>query len=731
MNEDFDYSSLLIDKGYIQSIIYSTRNGHIGEATGNIRATKNSQFGIPCYQFFFNPLIPFCKKAILDCLESDMTMLPATLTLSSEIIHDVEIMNAIKDKAKKSNVVPFVRVADEGYTLTKEDCDILSFSSNIFVDYCTSEVQSNNKVILQDGVFKLERAIVQPVLERRNNFDDIEPRVIYHINHKLSNEEFDMLIFKLNEDPMSSIELDFFDPSYYNEFLSELEKRNLRPNINIRLIGYLLEDHVEIYEQLKKYSFEIDVVYSTCHDMIDLYQEEPYVSNRNYYSQIEGGGFTSLENYTNILSLLKNFEKTVKDNNFSPLETAVYAKMQIDKDYIYDPDCNLDNTDHWDNINLSQIINHEVDGKKRAVCLGFATLYSALLRKVNIPMFRYSTRAHSRNIGRIIDEKYDVDTIGVTDITWDLESTNDNAQYTLFMNAPRDYSKLVNNGEYEPLTIATALSISHDSYRDVCPYTQLDSQRYYHPFSAHPMGYTARMLELMNPHYSDSNVIDVYDEIYNLCEEGHLEGVPKEKVIDAVKNVLQKLGENEASINDYCHLVEDSIEKRESVFDNQPMIANQRGDDEYPVELITQDNVAQLRQNLDDNDAHISYFKEYPDENNSVDEVVVNEENNDYISNLISYVTEHNITIYDYYLDVADKYLNHKEDELQEFEHSNPFIKGQEIELLTTSDDQMISLYFATSLSRVIELNVQNVDNYRDLFVDNVEVYNDSIAHSR
>ena len=114
-----------------------------------------------------------------------------------------------------------------------------------------------------------------------------------------------------------------------------------------------------------------------------------------------------------------------------------------------------------------------------------------------------------------------------------------------------------------------------------------------------------------------------------------------------------------------------------------------------------------------------------------MDEVAVNEENNDYISNLISYVTEHNITIYDYYIDVADKYINHKEDELQEFEHSNPFIKGQEIELLTTSDDQMISLYFATSISRVIELNVQNIDNYRDLFVDNVEVYNDSIAHSR
>ena len=76
----------------------------------------------------------------------------------------------------------------------------------------------------------------------------------------------------------------------------------------------------------------------------------------------------------------KVVEAVVEAGNLSPLEAAVFAKIKIDNEYIYDPDA--DNADEWDNINLSQMINHSVNGQKRAVCMGFSTLYSALLSLV-------------------------------------------------------------------------------------------------------------------------------------------------------------------------------------------------------------------------------------------------------------------------------------------------------------------------------------------------------------
>lgn len=728
MNEDFDNSIFMSGSGLITSILYSNSNLHIIKTGGNLRRDQHAQLGIPYYQLCENPNIKEdTRKIILDCLNSDKTSFPGTITISSEILKDDEILEAIKNKETHINI----RIADEGYTLSQEDFDRLSFASSIIVDYCDSKLKNNEKIILQGGLFKYVPSYNQPVLERRSSFEELNFKNVFHINHKLSSDEFDIVVQALNQDDYASIELDYFDPNYYKEFLSELDKRKLKSNINIRLIGYLLEDQIDDYEQLMNYPFEIDIVYSTCHDMVDFYQQEPYVENRLYYSQIEGGGFTSLQNYLNVLEMIHSFEQDVNNYQFTPLEAAIYAKMQIDSDYIYDPDA--DDVDEWDNINLSQMINHEVDGKKRAVCLGFSTLYSALLRRNNIPMFRYSTRGHSRNIGRIIDEKYGVDTVGVTDITWDLESSTGQASYSLFMNAPRDWTKLINKkGNYEPLTIATTFSIPMEYYEDICNRSIDTYEWFYHPQSfGKPMGYTARMLELMNPNYIESNVTDAYNDIYTLCENGCLEGVPRNTILEAVGNVLRKIGENEASINDYCNLVEESLEYRDDLFNNSPNVSDWDGTTDYPIDLLTTDNISEYRESLNNNPSHTRFIKQYPYENNSAYEVVTNEENTNYIANLLNYVTEHNITIYDYYLDVADKYINHKEDELQEFEHSNPFIKGQEIELLTTSDDQMISLYFATSLSRVIELNVQNIDNYRDLFVDNVEVYNDSIAHSR
>lgn len=585
---------------WISAITTSEENLPI-RVSGNVRINPHSEMGEACYHLYSNPLMSDFRSLLLETLSNENAHLTPTVVISKDILDDSEILNALREKAGEYTSI---RIADEGYTLTREDYDKLSFASMIFVDSCEEELQHEDSIVVQNNVFKFEMQIAQPVLERRNSFDETVGRIAFHINHKLSEEEFEILAESLNICDNASIELDYFDPSYYEEFLEGLQRHNVRSDINIQLIGYLLEDQLDVYEKLSRFPYEIDVVYSTCHDMVDLYTREPYTQNRLYYSQIEGGGKTSLQNYLNVLKELTDFETEVKRGNLSPLEIAVYAKMKIDEEYIYDPDADF--VDEWDNINLSQMINHEVDGKKRAVCMGFTTLYSALLRRSNVPMFRYSTTGHSRSIGRIADEKYGVDSVCVSELTWDLYSTNNNLPcYNRFMVAPRDFLKILHS---ECATIADVLSLPMDEYIRTAGDAVDLVESFYNPFYE-PGGYTTRMLELMGLVQRDGLGIDLYDNVYRLCEEGFLEGIPQDTILQAIDNVLAFRGKTQEEIDLYHQTVEDRLQDRAEIFCYSPALLNTYNSDFISVEALTMENVETHRANLDDN--RLVYYRTY------------------------------------------------------------------------------------------------------------------------
>ncbi len=744
--------------GIISSVISDTRIMHPIEVSGNLRLDQHEQLGIPFYHLQNNPRVPYFRDIILEYLKQDSIKFSATVAITKDILDDDELFGAIREKIERDNNVFVIRIVDEDYTLTQEDFNKLSFAKCIAVDNCVEELNNEPKLVIQHGIFKYgQQATAQPVLERRDNFDDLESRITYHINHRLTEDEFVILARHLNSSSISAIELDYFDPSYYEDFLRGLQRHNVRNNINIQIIGYLLEDQLETYERLQGYPYEIDVVYSTCHDKVDMYQNEPYTENRLYYSQIEGGGKTSLQNYLNVLRVVHDFESVVAKGNLSPLETAILAKMQIDLEYIYDPDADF--VDEWDNINLSQIINHEVDGKKRAVCMGFSTLYSALLRRSGIPMFRYSTTGHSRSIGRIKDEKYGVDTICTCDITFDLQSShNERPTYTYFMVAPREYLGYTYNDEFEHMTIADTLALPIDEYQRVVHDTNLFYEEFYHPVGYEPMGYTARMLELMDVVPQEGIGIDVYDVIYTLCENGQLESIPQETILQAIDNVLQFLRVDQSTLEFYHSEAEESFDDRFSVYGDLPTI---RGDfnQEYEVEPLTQDNVSEYRSQLPEE--RPKYYMSLPDDYGQTQEepIITNnpsesptnseiqdmlDDNEDYIpgatipkprnreyneteeeyveylrqyytenfpnyrylETLLKHVEDSNITIYDYYVEVADHYRNNEEGLIPDFEKNNPFIRVEDLKLLVDSKDERISLYFAMTLSKTVEKNL-------------------------
>lgn len=818
--------------------------------SGNIRNNPSRELGQACYQLYNNPLLD-TKFLILEYLNADNTILSPTVVISKDILEDDEILDALRIKA--SNIT--VRIADEGYVLTQEDYDKLSFADMIVVDSCEEELVNDSKIVLQNNIFKLESQAAQPVIERRNTFSEMVARITFHINHKLTEEEFAALAQNLNNIDNSAIELDYFDPSYYQEFLEGLERHHVRDNINIQLIGYLLKDQLDTYENLTKYPYEIDVVYSTCHDVVERYTREPYTQNRLYYSQIEGGGKTSLQNYLNVLNELVEFETMVKRDNLSPLEIAIAAKMKIDEEYIYDPD--VDNVDDWwDNINLSQMINHEVDGKKRAVCMGFSTLYSALLRRNNVPMFRYSTTEHSRNIGRICDEKYGVDTVCVSDVTWDLQSGNENQpSFDHFMIAPREFLKLKYK---EYMTIANVLSLPIDEYLNKYQEASDPVEEFYHPLFYRPDGYTVRMLELMELIQHDGQRVDLYDNIYRLCSEKKLESIPTDTIINALDNVLSIRGISKDEIESYKQIVTSDLATRNTIYAHEPALLLTDSSDTIPVELLTQENVREYQELLEqlDERTRIILYSNHPDEgepelepapeehieqtplndmlndnnNQSAEEVTVSEptvegehieqtpfndmltdsinnqsnvterihlyrdtinnefyilktnlsrfsktatseevkinnryccrisredaldiirnQDNDispyevvieetdkiekidsntiakenYIINLLQYIEENNISIFHYYLELANNYRQNPNYQPLEFEQNNPFIITNDLTLLRQSKEKYISLYFARSLAKVIELNKPKfiLANQEELF-SNIE----------
>ena len=101
-----------------------------------------------------------------------------------------------------------------------------------------------------------------------------------------------------------------------------------------------------------------------------------------------------------------------------------------------------------------------------------------------------------------------------------------------------------------------------------------------------------------------------------------------------------------------------------------------------------------------------------------------------YLETLLQYVNNNNTTIYDYYVEVANHYRRHEESSIPEFERDNPFVNDEELILLIDSDDVRMPLYFAGTLSKVVEKNLPQyiVDQSKHVFVDPVEKYSEEVG---
>ncbi len=103
----------------------------------------------------------------------------------------------------------------------------------------------------------------------------------------------------------------------------------------------------------------------------------------------------------------------------------------------------------------------------------------------------------------------------------------------------------------------------------------------------------------------------------------------------------------------------------------------------------------------------------------------------EYIINLQEYLKDNNMTIKEYYYQLGTEYRNNHSYVPPEFERNNPFLKVEDLNLLLESKDDRITEFFANSMSRVIELNLESMEekiinnNSQDENLSKVLVYND------
>ena len=111
------------------------------------------------------------------------------------------------------------------------------------------------------------------------------------------------------------------------------------------------------------------------------------------------------------------------------------------------------------------------------------------------------------------------------------------------------------------------------------------------------------------------------------------------------------------------------------------------------IDLITSDDVDK---NFDKNvDNMEKYYKEMV-------------EINHYMELLLGYVLENNMTFYDYYLIVANKYRSNKKKEIPSCEEFNPFVKEKDIKQLIESKNDNEAEIFASELAKVVESSLIN-----------------------
>ena len=516
----------------IISLIYGDDRQGISSACSEIRHDRNRASAYGRLGYYLNGRYlddPEINEQFFGFLRG--CPISRSISIDARFLDNDEIMEILRNAPDLREV----RIIGEGYVLTNEVLN--RFSDNVLVicDEVSDDIgeQDRNRVYAQHGLFVKETNYVE---------DDLVSA--YFITRELSDGELDYLVNLVNNDnsaDYSQISFRVYNPALYRDLVTRLHERGLREDVRINFLANPLYDRSEAYDGLSEIaSNPINITYDTCSDMVDFYTGEPYTVSNAHRSELEGGGKSSLDSYTGMLRILEEQEAHIREQEYSPLEAAIYAYRFLQRNYAYDP--NIRATDA-ENV----LTNRQLDivaGNSTMVCEGYATLYSALMRRCGIPMFRYSTDIHVRNIGRIVDDKYGVDMIGVADPTFDGShlladnSFDESRRFEYFMFSPREAIY------FDPyVTLATSLVLDYEAIcgSNYLPLMSGDLYEDAFTFNYLADGYAMTMLDRMGIQLPEDLSLDTYRELVaNLNRTTLFDSINPDAFVEAYQHVLRR-----------------------------------------------------------------------------------------------------------------------------------------------------------------------------------------------
>jgi len=410
----------------------------------------------------------------------------------------------------------------------------------IYVEKVTDDLKEKHN-LYHNGIIDLKGNLFNSNPSYRN----LKERDYIVINNPIDETNINdlELVFKINPN-LKEIDFSFDIP---NEYINSINKiLSLTNNISkIKFKNNISKNNLEIFKKIKEKYKNKNIIF-----------EISYTKELNAGHSKDNDSVCILDEYINMEETLNIYVDSIKKHNYSPFEQVLCA-YDISKSYEYIME------DIDEDPQISRQLHTSILGEK-IVCVGYASIFNAILSKLNISCANYGTfvyenkfEGHERSAIYLKDEKYNIDGIFICDPTWDRRRYNDIDpldRYTYFMINPNDISnfKLVEdiNGISIIYILKNNLKYDHDTLKD---FIQIYDK-------------------LFNTCYSDDSNIDEYIENYIAKTNNRITYSQLLKAIIKVRKAEEIYNSNEELKERIKTLIELNRKREESEYNQNSKI---------------------------------------------------------------------------------------------------------------------------------------------------------------
>ena len=361
-----------------------------------------------------------------------------SLSIDYRLLKD-NIIESIKEKYQEQKFT--LRIIGEDYILDEKTYKKISFMDEILVNQKEDNFEPNedSDIIINNSL------VIDNIIPNK----DYEPINEFYVNKDLGIDEYKLVIDKINNtiSGVKKLFIRIYKPERYPFIIRNIIDDNLDEITEINFLANPLLDDIKYFKPLIYCKNRITITYSTNSSRIERLEEEPYSDASHYKEELEINGKISLKDYLEILNTENFLTNKAKSLDLSPFEKLIYVYRYVIKNSTY--------------FKQNEITHEETYINQ----YGYASLYSIYLRKLEVPVYVYTTSKAFRNIIYLNDKKYKLKQILVNDITKDIE-TNKYPLYGIysFANFGMSIIDTLKERRHDFITIPASLVIKDDEY---------------------------------------------------------------------------------------------------------------------------------------------------------------------------------------------------------------------------------------------------------------------------